>query len=41
LPPNSKQQYMVAADGKSFLLDSLVEEEAPPVTVVVSWSPAS
>jgi hypothetical protein len=27
---------MVAPDGKRFLLDRLVDEEAPPITVIVA-----
>jgi Tol biopolymer transport system component len=36
---NSRQQYMVAPDGKRFLLNAITEEVAPPITVVVNWKP--
>jgi len=31
----------VAPDGRSFLLDTLVDEDAPPITVLVNWAPPS
>jgi dipeptidyl aminopeptidase/acylaminoacyl peptidase len=35
-----KFQYAVAPDGKRFLIDSNVGEEAPsPITVILNWSP--
>ena len=36
---NSLQQYMVARDGDRFLMNRLVEEVPPPVTVIVNWKP--
>jgi Tol biopolymer transport system component len=36
---NSTQQYMVAADGKRFLLNRLAEQSPPPVTVLLNWRP--
>jgi Tol biopolymer transport system component len=37
--PDTGQQYMVAPDGKRFLLNAIVEEVTPPVTVILNWRP--
>jgi hypothetical protein len=34
---NSKHQYMVSLDGQRFLMNTLAEEEAAPVTVILNW----
>jgi Tol biopolymer transport system component len=40
LQGNSSQQYMVAADGKRFLLNRIAEQNPPPITVLLNWQPA-
>jgi Tol biopolymer transport system component len=39
LDPGTKQQYMVARDGKRFLLNAIVDDVTPPVTVILNWRP--
>jgi Tol biopolymer transport system component len=36
----STQHYVVSPDGQRFLLDTVVEEAVPPVTIVLNWQPA-
>ncbi len=40
-PPldNSGRQYMVALDGQRFLVNTIAEQQAPPVTIIVNWQP--
>jgi len=33
----ARQQYMVSPDGKRFLMNTIAEETAPPITVVLNW----
>jgi Tol biopolymer transport system component len=35
----TKQQYMVAPDGMRFLLNAIVEDTTPPLTVILNWRP--
>jgi Tol biopolymer transport system component len=37
----SRQQYMVSPDGQQFLMNTLADQEATPLTVIVNWNPAS
>jgi Tol biopolymer transport system component len=32
--------YAVSADGERFLFDTLVEQPAPPISVILNWAPA-
>ena len=32
-------QYIVSADGQRFLLDTVVEEAASPIVVILNWKP--
>ena len=32
--------YIVTPDGQRFLLDTVVEEQAPPIVVILNWKPA-
>ena len=32
-------QYIVSADGQRFLIDSVVEEAASPIVVILNWKP--
>ena len=34
---NMRQGYVVSDDGQRFLINTLVEEAAPPVTVILNW----
>jgi Tol biopolymer transport system component len=34
---NSRQQYMVSADGQRFLMNTVAEENAAPITVILNW----
>jgi len=34
-----RQQYMVAPDGKRFLVPSVTEESTAPITVILNWKP--
>jgi hypothetical protein len=36
-----KQQYVVSADGQRFLMNTVVEEAAAPLTVILNWKPGS
>jgi hypothetical protein len=38
---NNRQQYEVAADGQRFLMNTLVEEAAAPITFILNWHPPS
>jgi serine/threonine protein kinase len=38
---NNRQQYEVSADGQRFLLNTLVEEAAAPITLILNWHPPS
>lgn len=41
VPSPQKQQYAVAPDGRSFLVNSLTDEAiASPITLVLNWKPA-
>ena len=33
-----KQQYVVSPDGQRFLMNMLIEEAAPPITVILNWA---
>jgi dipeptidyl aminopeptidase/acylaminoacyl peptidase len=33
------QQYDVSADGQQFLLNTITEQNAPPITMLVNWKP--
>jgi hypothetical protein len=33
--------YIVSADGQRFLLDTVVEEPAAPIMVILDWTPAA
>jgi Tol biopolymer transport system component len=35
---NNKQQYMVSPDGQRFLLNTILEEAASPITVILNWT---
>ena len=37
LDPDTTQQYMVAKDGQRFLLNAIVEDVTPPITVILNW----
>jgi hypothetical protein len=39
LDPDTRQQYMVAPDGERFLLNAIVEDITPPITVILNWRP--
>ena len=39
LQSNSWQQYIVSADGQRFLVNTLTEEAASPITVMLNWKP--
>jgi Tol biopolymer transport system component len=32
-----RRSYAVSRDGKRFLIDTMVEEEVPPITVILNW----
>ena len=34
-----RQQYMVSPDGQRFLMNTVVEEAASPITVILNWKP--
>jgi hypothetical protein len=36
-PGNSGPQYVVSPDGQRFLINSLAEEVASPITVILNW----
>jgi len=36
-PGNSGPQYVVSPDGKRFLVNTLAEELASPITVILNW----
>jgi len=35
----NRQQYMVAPDGNRFLMNTITEEGAAPITVILNWKP--
>ena len=35
---NSRQQFMATPDGQRFLMNTLAEEEAEPITILLNWS---
>jgi serine/threonine protein kinase len=35
----SRQQYMVSPDGRLFLMNTVMEEIASPITVILNWKP--
>ncbi len=37
--PAVQHQYTVALDGQRFLMSTIIEEPAPPVTLILNWSP--
>jgi hypothetical protein len=40
LRPYKRQQYMVSSDGRSFVMNSVLEPTgAAPVTVILNWKP--
>jgi hypothetical protein len=34
-----RPQYMVSPDGQRFLMSTVTEEAAPPLTIVLNWHP--
>ena len=34
-----RQQYMVSPDGQRFLMNTITEEAASPITVILNWKP--
>jgi Tol biopolymer transport system component len=38
---NNRQQYAVSADGQRFLLNTIVDEAATPITLLLNWHPRS
>jgi len=36
---NSRQTYMPSPDGQRFLMNTIAEESAAPITVIVNWKP--
>jgi hypothetical protein len=36
---NSGPQYVVSADGQRFLVDTIIDEAAPPITILLNWKP--
>jgi Tol biopolymer transport system component len=34
---NNRQQYMVSADGQRFLMNTILEEAASPITLLLNW----
>jgi hypothetical protein len=41
LQTNSWAQYIPSPDGRRFLMNTLVEEAASPITVILNWHPKS
>jgi Tol biopolymer transport system component len=39
VPVIDRQQYIVSRDGQRFLMHTLIEANAPPITVIVNWKP--
>jgi hypothetical protein len=39
LSTDSRQQYAVAADGQRFLMNTIAEQKAAPISVLVNWQP--
>jgi hypothetical protein len=37
----ARHHYIVSPDGQRFLLDTIVEEQAPPIVVILNWKPAA
>ena len=35
----NRQQYMVSPDGQRFLMNTIAEEAASPITVILNWKP--
>jgi hypothetical protein len=35
----AKQQYVVSPDGQRFLMNTLIEEETPPISIILNWQP--
>jgi len=33
------QQYNVSSDGQRFLMNTITEEAASPITVILNWNP--
>ena len=38
-PNITRQQYMVAPDGQRFLMNTITDEAAAPITVILNWKP--
>lgn len=36
----ARHHYSVSPDGQRFLVDTIVEEQAPPIVVILNWKPA-
>ena len=34
-----RQQYEVSPDGQRFLMNTIIEEAASPITVILNWKP--
>jgi len=34
-----RQQYDVSSDGQRFLINTITEEAASPITVILNWKP--
>ena len=38
-PNVTRQTYMVSPDGQRFLMNTIVDEPASPITVILNWKP--
>jgi hypothetical protein len=38
---NMRRAYVVSADGQRFLIDTLLETDVAPITVLLNWKPRS
>jgi hypothetical protein len=37
----TRQNYMVSPDGQRFLMNTITEEAASPITLILNWKPPS
>ena len=37
--PAAERQYVVSPDGQRFLMNTVIEDTAPPITVILNWNP--
>lgn len=35
----ARQQYAVSADGQRFLMNTVTDDDASPITVILNWKP--